>query len=248
MLVQFWDEAFGGFFMNVELPETPLMVRPKDTRDGAIPSGNAAAVRALSKVARRTGRMLYQDRANAILVALSSDIISNPLGYPYMLLGADEILHGEVGARQYGAQGGVKATATLTADRQDTIWLMVEIQIQPGWHINSHNVFQEQLVPTRIALDANQAAWQLGTVTYPNPEHVSLGSPEKRHALYQGTIQIRARITRTALKSSETLDVIPILLTVQGCNEQRVCLPPETLSLNVSPAALVERQAGGSRS
>jgi len=233
MIAQFWDEESGGFFMNAEAPDPPLMIRPKDTTDGAIPSGNSVAVRALALLAKRTGKMIYQDKANVTLTALSSSILSHPISYTYLLLSVDELLYGEVGPRQYGANGGVKATARLTADKENVNWLTVELKISPGWHINGHKPLQENLTPTTITLDGDCQSWLLGTVDYPTPEVLQLGFQKERLALYQGTVHIRAKVTRNVQDTQEKMRVVPIYIRLQACDD-RACLPPETLVLRVS--------------
>jgi len=241
MLARFWDKKSGGFFMNAVGSDSSLMIRPKDTNDGVIPSGNSVAVRTLAMLAKRTGKMLYQDRANVSISALSSDIVSHPIGYAYMLLGADELLHGEVSPRQYGAHGTLRATARLTADKQNVTWLTVEFRISPGWHINAHEPLQEHLIPTVITLDGDDQSWQLGPVAYPRPEVFKFGFQKESLALYQGTIQIRAKLTRNSQETPEKTLMLPIYVKLQTCNEQ-TCLPPETLVLRVSTTALLPKK------
>ena len=62
MLDLFWDDESGGFFMSRDEAGANLMVRPKSPYEGAVPSGNSAAVRALARLAAMTGEEKYRDR------------------------------------------------------------------------------------------------------------------------------------------------------------------------------------------
>ncbi len=231
MLHHFWDKAQGGFFMSRE-SDTPLIARPKSPNDGAIPSGNSVAVRVLAMIAARTGIERYRDKANATLNAFSLAITQQPSSYAYMLLAADELLHGEMGLQQYGARGAVKATAKLTHHGQT---VTIEVEIQDGWHINAHKPLQENLIPTVVRLDKTQ--WRLEQVSYPKPEPLRLSFQQATLALYQGTIHLRGQLIpppnlplqkKGESSLSDKINLVPIRLTFQACND-KMCLPPEEL-------------------
>ncbi len=64
MLDHFWDAEQGGFFFTPDDGED-LLVRPKESYDGAVPSGNAVAMTNLLKLGRLTGQTELEDRAEA---------------------------------------------------------------------------------------------------------------------------------------------------------------------------------------
>lgn len=64
-----------------------LITRPRECYDGAIPSGNSAAVMNLLRLARLTGKHEYEAAANSIMDYFSSDIEAAPIGHSYMLCG-----------------------------------------------------------------------------------------------------------------------------------------------------------------
>src|SRR5262249_32886836 len=66
MVDQFWAGSEAGFFYTGRDHET-LIARGKDPHDNAIPSGNSMAVTALLRLARLTGRMDLQEKAEATL-------------------------------------------------------------------------------------------------------------------------------------------------------------------------------------
>ncbi|HIE02681.1 MAG TPA: thioredoxin domain-containing protein [Thiotrichaceae bacterium] len=244
MLTPFWDNTQGGFFMN-RPNDTLLITRPKSPADRAIPSGNAVAVRVLSLLATRTGIEGYRDKANATLNAFSAEIAKQPSRYAYMLLAADELLHGEVGMRQYGARGAVKASASVVTKGQAS-WLLMDITIRDGWHINAHQPLQKHLIPTSLTLDESQSGWFMGSVDYPKPIYTHLSWGQSTLALYEETIQLRGRLiplssshrlSGTALKDKGTR--VPVKLKFQACDDKR-CLPPEVLVFKVAvPESLI---------
>ncbi len=214
MLAQFWDKAQGGFFMS-RADDSLLIARPKSPADRAIPSGNAIAVRVLAMLAARTGIERYRDKANATLKAFSEAITKNPSRYAYMLLGAYELLHGEIGMRNYGARGAVKATAKI-----QNHWLVVELKIRDGWHINAHKPLQKNLIATVMSSD------KLGRIFYPKPEYIRLSFQRATLALYQGTVRLSGKLILPVHSS------VSVKIRFQACDDKS-CLPPEDMVLLV---------------
>jgi hypothetical protein len=71
MIEHFWDKDNGGFFFTSDDSEE-LLVRNKNFRDGAIPSGNSVALLNLIRLARLTGDANYEKKAAALAKAFSS--------------------------------------------------------------------------------------------------------------------------------------------------------------------------------
>jgi uncharacterized protein YyaL (SSP411 family) len=90
MSQRFSDPA-GGFFYTANDHEE-LIVRQRDSQDGATPSGNSLAATALLKLARLTGRNDLEDRAIATLDALSAQIARVPLASGQALIALDFLL------------------------------------------------------------------------------------------------------------------------------------------------------------
>ncbi|MCP4043975.1 MAG: thioredoxin domain-containing protein, partial [Gammaproteobacteria bacterium] len=212
MLVKFWDDQAGGFFMGSGDTQLNSMARPKEASDGATPSGNSVALRVLSRLARRTGEERYRDWANATLSAFSAMIEGHPEGFAYLLMGAAELNHGELGGRQYAARGAVPVRVRITEDGKVGGELRVELEIQPGWHVNGHQPLQENLIPTVLSLDSGASAWKLGAVEYPQPEILQLGFQQQPLALYQGKVEIRAGLERTSPDAKDSPHLAPVRL------------------------------------
>ena len=85
MLDDFSDEN-GGFFIGSKDAEK-LMVRAKDSYDGAIPSGNSVAVLNLFRLGKITGNTKLIEIANKTLKAFSHQAEKSPTGFAHMLTG-----------------------------------------------------------------------------------------------------------------------------------------------------------------
>ena len=223
----FWDTDNGGYFMGAKIVGgAELPGRPKGILDGALPSGNAVAMRVLARLWHRTGDAAYQDRAQELLIALSSQIAQQPMAFASLLVGASELLWGESGPRRYVARGAVMVNATHTVGNR----VSIAISMAPGWHINAHQPLQDDLIGTELIGASNQS---LDGVIYPTATNRKLGFQRAELALYEGKVEITANLPKRSPDSDGS--TIPLTLKLQACNDE-ICLAPETLSLNVSLA------------
>ncbi len=226
MVKWFWDDSSGGFYMNQS--QGRLMVRPKDSMDGAIPSGNSVALAALAKLSRRTDKNHYRQIVKKSLSLFSKQIESSPSSYSYMLLGAMNLLYGESGARQFAANGNIRINSRVTTLSDYSQKLIIDLDIAPGWHINSEKPLQKDLISTTVTLSADDD-WKMPSVSFPGAVVKRLGIGQEPMALYQGKVQLIADLKR---KRSKRV-IVPVELQLQACSE-KVCLLPETLTLGIS--------------
>lgn len=87
LLEHFWDRSHTGFYFTSDRHES-LIVRSKPAFDGAIPSGNSVACRALLRLAHLTGKALYEQRAKAVLDAYAATMREQPSGFANLLCAA----------------------------------------------------------------------------------------------------------------------------------------------------------------
>jgi uncharacterized protein YyaL (SSP411 family) len=237
MLERFWDGEQGGFFISPAGVDPHLIGRPKSPYDGAVPSGNSVAVRALALLAGRTGEATYRDRAAATLAAFAAGLSERPSGFAYMLTGLDELLHGGAGPRQYGARGTAQARAGLEP-AGGALRLAVDLEIRDGWHVNAHRPLQQELIGTELTVGEGRGAWRLGAVDYPAGERIRLGFRDEPLLVYRGTVRLTA-LLEGAPADDAPAPVVPVRLRFQACDD-KVCLRPEEMVLEV-PAARVTR-------
>ncbi|UCC33632.1 MAG: thioredoxin domain-containing protein, partial [Candidatus Bathyarchaeota archaeon] len=77
MLEHFWDKESGGFFFKADDSEK-LLIRHKEPRDGAVPSGNSVAFLNLIRLSRLTGKTHYEEKAATLAKASSSHMEGTP--------------------------------------------------------------------------------------------------------------------------------------------------------------------------
>lgn len=219
----FVDPASGAFYLSLDSDLTG-MSRPHDNgTDGAIPSGTAVALRVLQMLSRRSDNLEYRKQAQALLAAYANSINERPVGFAYLLAGVDDLQQGELAAYGYGAQGGIRADASVNGSQ-----LSVRVNIPDGWHINADKPLQKELIATGLKLDDGAKGWRLGEVGYPPADMVTLGFQREPLAVYHGDVQLTAKL----VKNKVAEPVLPLQLRLQACNN-KVCLPPETLILRV---------------
>ncbi len=86
LIEHFEDENHGGFYFTAHDAEA-LIVRQKEFYDGAMPSGNSAALLGLVRVARLTGRTELEQAADRLITAASEQVSDQPAGFTGFLLG-----------------------------------------------------------------------------------------------------------------------------------------------------------------
>lgn len=89
MIEDFRDEEQGGYFLT-SIESESLIYRPKETYDGAIPSGNSVAARNLIRLARRMESKDLEDLAKEQIGFLQRAAKAHPAGHSMALLAMAE--------------------------------------------------------------------------------------------------------------------------------------------------------------
>jgi uncharacterized protein len=82
---RFSDEKQGGYFMNAD-DQTDIPVRPQESFDGAIPSGNSVAFYNLIRLHRLTGEEAYATRAGKLGRAFSPLMDRSPSSHTMFMI------------------------------------------------------------------------------------------------------------------------------------------------------------------
>ena len=227
MVELFLDTQSGAFVMG---KDQLLFTHPKDSYDGALPSGNAMAVQLFNRLFKRTGKDAYQNYATNILNAFSSQMNEYPSAYTYMLAQLDESTHGEVSHQQYAARGAIKIDTTIDKTKQNEYKLTIHFKAHSDWHINSNKPLQKDLIATELSIDDKQD-WLLKDIQYPQAELIKTKFGAKEMALYQGAFTVSATLSKKG--TSDHFTPIKIKLNLQACNQES-CLAPELLTFFMS--------------
>ncbi len=234
LLERFLDPQHGGFFLNEAGHELTAMERPRDEgSDGALPSGSGVAIRVLQQLARRTDHLAYRDATAKLLSQFAPAVEKTPYAYTYLLTAAAEFRDAELTPWGYAGQGKIHAWGRITQTATAPL-LEVELSMPQGWHIQSNQPLGEGQIATHMELGEDVKAWTLGPVTYPPGESRTLGFQSESVSVYTGTVRLQALLT-PGIEHQEWRYRLPVALRLQACNE-RICLPPETLTLWISPA------------
>ncbi len=92
MIEHFWDSREGGFYFYANDAEK-LIMRPKETYDGAIPSGNSVALYMLGKLSSLTGKVEFKEYHEKQLTFMNHVVKEYPSGYGFALLSYLEVFH-----------------------------------------------------------------------------------------------------------------------------------------------------------
>lgn len=84
MIKYFWDDDNGGFFMS-SWDSEKLIIRSKDSYDGAIPSGNSVAVMNMVRLFKITGDVKLEKNIDKIFKTFGSLVKSMPEAYSKMV-------------------------------------------------------------------------------------------------------------------------------------------------------------------
>jgi len=90
MMAQFADPASG--FFDTSNDHEQLLFRPKETQDGAMPSGGSVATMVLARLGAFTGDASYSDAAGAALASMRTEMSQVPLGFASWLSALDFVL------------------------------------------------------------------------------------------------------------------------------------------------------------
>ncbi len=146
MVEPLWDPIGGGFFDSEESPD--LLGRMKSGEDGAEPSGNGAAARALLRLAEATGDSKWRDLAGATVRAFGGLIEAHPAAFPNLVIAAHDLQ---------------QETAEVRVSLEGS---SVVIDIPEGWHIATHG--DGQTMGLNISIESPGAT---ATPDYPAGEY-----------------------------------------------------------------------------
>lgn len=87
LLKYFWDDTHGGLF-QYGIDAESLITRPKESYDGAQPSGNSVAAVNFLRLARLTGNTELSETAQTQLKSFGGSINKSPMGHTHFLTAA----------------------------------------------------------------------------------------------------------------------------------------------------------------
>lgn len=107
--------------------------------------------------------------------------------------------------------------------KQNSYHLLLEINIEDGWHINSNKPLEDFLIATEVTFDQIEGV-TFGKVKYMEPELKNFAFSEGEMSIYEGRVYAQTTITLLPSIQSEEI-VISGGIYYQSCDDQS-CLPP----------------------
>ncbi len=95
MIQWFWDDETGAFFDTAKDAE-PLITRPRDVTDNAMPSGTSLAVELLLHLSELQHDSEYRRRATFVLESQADPLTKYPTAFGHLLGGVDMELRGAI--------------------------------------------------------------------------------------------------------------------------------------------------------
>ncbi len=88
LIEHYWDNENGGFYFTADDSEE-LITRRKEIHDGALPSGNSAAMMNLLLLGRISADSELEEKAAEISRAFSANVKQSPLAHVHLMVAAD---------------------------------------------------------------------------------------------------------------------------------------------------------------
>lgn len=126
----------------------------------------------------------------------------------------------------------VTAKAYLNVDKLPpggTCEIVVFLDIEEGWHINTNPARPENLIPTKLTVASNTGV-TLDKVSYPKGKPFQIEGFDEPAQVYEKQAVLRGRLTIPADVNGATSDSLEISIKYQPCNDQQ-CLAPKTAKL-----------------
>jgi hypothetical protein len=120
----------------------------------------------------------------------------------------------------------VAPSGPLNGKRGEALQIKTQLQLQGGYHLNSHKPEDPYLIPLRLTWDTNTV--ETVSVQFPDPKHEKYAFSEKALSVFTGDFAI----TSTVKPKTAGFTVLTGKLRYQACNHN-ACLPPRTIDIKV---------------
>ena len=123
----------------------------------------------------------------------------------------------------------VAAPVTVAAGGRGEV--MLELTIEPTWHINANPPSPDYMIATEAKLEGAQGV-AAGAPVYPAPHRLKVEFDDAPLAVFDGSARIRIPVVASATAAPGSRELTGTL-RFQACNDQ-VCLAPATIPFRVT--------------
>lgn len=106
--------------------------------------------------------------------------------------------------------------------------VLIVVQVQKPWHINSNPANPDFLIPTEFKLVATEGS-KVDQLKYPKAGTIKMDGIDEPVHVYEGEFAIFGKITAPAEAAGKT-ESLDMQLHYQACNDQK-CLQPNKVSI-----------------
>ena len=233
------DQKLAGGYYDTLADQADLFVRTRTTYDGAIPTGNSQMVHNLIDLYDLTENVAYLDRAAADLKSFGGTLRQQGVGMVHMqhaVLRAIEAAPLRFTATAPATSQPAKSQVVrATADPKvvdlssGSITVTVTLEIDKAYHLNAHEVGNDALVPTTLALVGAESIPM--KVDYPSGEDRQFPFADAPIRIYENRVVFEATIRKIGPLGSDERP--QLLLRYQACTE-RECLRPVTIEVPIA--------------
>jgi len=232
----------SGRFRYTDPTVRDLIAETRDISDGAFPSGNSLAVRALTGLAG-IGSPEFAEYAAALLRSFAPLLRENPGALPYMLWGLHEFLAEDVSELRSGASvPDIPTTAdllhvegTLSPDRAapgEPVEVSVILTLKKGWHVNANPASLDTLLPTTFDVAVTGRKWSFFP-RYPPGTLISIGPGNHRIAIYEHQVKLCGTLMIFGGRSEPGNMEVIATVVAQGCDSDGTCLAPSRFEIKL---------------
>ena len=121
----------------------------------------------------------------------------------------------------------VAPTMQVSGKRGQPLQIKTQLQLQGGYHLNSHKPEDPYLIPLRLTWDDKTV--ETVSVEFPEPRKESYAFSQKPLSVFTGDFAI----TSTVKPKASGFTVLTGKLRYQACNHN-ACLPPKTIDIKIA--------------
>ena len=118
----------------------------------------------------------------------------------------------------------------LTVKRAEPLTAKVQLQLRPGYHVNSNTPSDEYMIPLKLTWDAGPL--EAREVIFPKPNMEKYEFAEKPLSVFSGEFEIATKLA-AGKNAPSGLGILNGKLRYQACND-KMCLPPKTLEVKLT--------------
>lgn len=190
------------------------------TQDSEVINAAVMYIKVLALLDKRLGTNLLKSKHKDLVSMFKSKIANEPLSHLFGAMVLNTHLNNEVGRKRYFADS--KGQLNIVCEKYELNIcrrLSINIKLESGWHINSHQPLQDYLIATKVETSPEVE------VVYPKEKIVKLGFQKEPLSVFEGDFSIK--LTRKVGSTEREYVQIPL----QACSDN-ICLLPELHRLN----------------